>query len=138
MKDVIHLFDWYKLNYKESIKDMSNLRMAKKTCSAYDGLVHPMKETPDGKFMPDFHYRYMTEVIPFGMVVFRGIAQLAGVPTPAMDETLTWGQKILGKAFLVVLAVVESYKEEDPSNECLFVPNILKINIFNTVIYCFL
>lgn len=101
MKDVIHLFDWYKLNYKESIKDMSNLRMAMKTCSAYDGLCHPMKDTPDGKFVPDFKYRYMTEDIPFGMVVFRGIAELAGVPTPAMDETLMWGQKILDKEFLV-------------------------------------
>jgi len=25
------------------------------------------------------------------MGVFRGIAELAGVPTPAMDESLTWG-----------------------------------------------
>lgn len=101
MSDVIHLFDWYKLNYKDSIADMSSLRMAMKTCSAYNGLCHPMKETPDGKFVPDFHYRYMTEDIPFGMVVFRGIAELAGVATPAMDETLYWGQKILGKEFLV-------------------------------------
>jgi len=100
MSDVIHLFDWYKLNYKESIKDFSSLRMAMKTCTAYDGLCHPMKDAGDGKFVPDFGYRYMTEDIPFGMVVFRGIAELAGVPTPAMDETLTWGQKILGKEFL--------------------------------------
>ncbi|GAB1599534.1 opine dehydrogenase-like [Argonauta hians] len=101
MSDVIHLFDWYKLNYKESIADFSTLQTAMRTCKAYNGLVHPMKEVEGGKFVPDFNYRYMTEDLPFGMVVFRGIAQLAGVATPAMDETILWGQKILGKEYLV-------------------------------------
>merc|ERR1711964_495591 len=69
--------------------------------AAYDGLVHPMKETPDGKFVPDFTYRYMAEDVPFGFAVFRGIAELAGVPTPTIDEILYWCQNVLGKEFLV-------------------------------------
>lgn len=101
MKDVIHLHDWYKLNYKESISDDSTLLSCMKSNKAYDGLVHPMKETDDGKFVPDFKYRYMAEDMPFGFIVFRGIAQLAGVKTPAMDETIYWCQKIMGKEFLV-------------------------------------
>ena len=50
------------------------------------GLTHPMKETEDGKFVPDFKFRYLWEDIPFGMAVIRGIGTVAGVPTPNIDK----------------------------------------------------
>ena len=32
-------------------------------------------------FMPNFRYRYFSEDIPVGLMVTRGVAELAGVPT---------------------------------------------------------
>ncbi|XP_070194032.1 opine dehydrogenase-like, partial [Littorina saxatilis] len=48
-------------------------------------LEHPMKKAGQGKWVPDFGYRYLTEDVPFGLVVTKGLAQLAGVPTPAKN-----------------------------------------------------
>ena len=36
-----------------------------------------------------------------GLVVTRGIAELAGVPTPHMDDVILWCQKMLGKEYIV-------------------------------------
>ena len=37
---------------------------------------------------------------PFGLVVLRGIAELAGVTTPAIDRVLLWAQARLGREYL--------------------------------------
>ena len=36
-----------------------------------------------------------------GLVVTRGIAELAGVATPHMDEVILWCQKMIDKEYLV-------------------------------------
>lgn len=100
MSKVNHVVEWYRINYADQITDKSSLMMCLKTNKAYDGLVHPMREV-DGKFMPDFKYRYMMEDVPFGIVVMKGIAEIAGVPTPNMDEVMHWCQKQIGKEFIV-------------------------------------
>ena len=100
MSQVLHIFDWYKTYYSDQITDRSNLMMAMKTNKAYDGLVHPMIKTDDG-FLPNFRYRYTSEDIPFGLVVLKGIAEIACVETPVMDEIIAWGQTQLGKEYIV-------------------------------------
>ncbi|XP_046566961.1 opine dehydrogenase [Haliotis rubra] len=101
LSGVLHLYDWYLRDHKPYIKDTTNLLTVMQTDTAYDGLVHPMKETEDGKFVPDFRYRYLTEDVPNGLVVTKGLAQIAGVPTPYHDEVITWCQKQLGKEIIV-------------------------------------
>jgi hypothetical protein len=54
-----------------------------------------------GKLVPDVSSRFFTEDITFGLVVIRGIAELAGVATPAIDQVLTWCQEMMGKDFIV-------------------------------------
>ena len=49
---------------------------------------------------PDFKNRYFTEDLPCGMIVIRGIAELAGVATPMMDEIILWCQSHMGKEYL--------------------------------------
>ena len=74
------------------------------TNKGYRGLTHPTVEidTPEGtKYMPNYKYRYFTEDIPMGLTVTRGIAQLAGVPTPHMDDVINWCQQCMDKEFLV-------------------------------------
>ena len=87
--------------YPEDISDKTNLYTAIQTNAAYQGLKHPVKKTDDGKFVPDFTYRYMTEDIPYGLAVIRGIAEIAGVETPNIDKVLTWCQEKMEKEYLV-------------------------------------
>lgn len=100
MAEVIHIFDWYKTYYVDQITDKGCLMMAMRTNKAYDGLVHPMISTDDG-YLPNFNYRYTTEDIPFGLVVMKGIAEIAGVDTPVMDEIIAWAQQKLNKEYIV-------------------------------------
>lgn len=87
--------------YPQDISDKTNLYTAIQTNAAYQGLKHPVKKTEDGKFLPDFSHRYMTEDIPFGLVVVRGIAEIMGIETPNIDKVLTWSQQQMGKEYLV-------------------------------------
>nr|KAG5700169.1 hypothetical protein BaRGS_011012 [Batillaria attramentaria] len=60
-----------------------------------------MTKTVDGKWIPDFTHRYLSEDVPCGLVVVKGLAELAGVASPAIDRLLAWCQVKLGKEFLV-------------------------------------
>ncbi|XP_053393900.1 opine dehydrogenase-like [Mercenaria mercenaria] len=100
MSEVIHIYDWYKLYYHEQISDDSSLKACMLTNKAYNGLLHPMKKVENG-FVPDYNYRYISEDIPFGLVVMKGIAECADVKTPTMDAVITWGQEKLGKEYIV-------------------------------------
>lgn len=101
MSEVIDIFDWYLAYYADQITDKTNLMTAMQTNKAYDGLLHPMKEVDNGQFVPDFNYRYTAEDVPFGLVVMKGIGELAGVATPVMDEIITWAQGKLQQEYMV-------------------------------------
>mmetsp|Transcript_9661 Transcript_9661/g.20385 ORF Transcript_9661/g.20385 Transcript_9661/m.20385 type:complete len:429 (+) Transcript_9661:55-1341(+) len=89
-------------SYGHEIEDKSSLRRMFQTNPAYAGLKHPCKPAKqEGFVVPDFHHRYITEDLPHGLVVLRGLAELAQVPTPAMDEVLTWCQEKCGSEYLV-------------------------------------
>ena len=87
--------------YPRNISNKSTLYTAIQTNAAYQGLRHPVKTTEDGKFVPDFAYRYMTDDVPYGLVVIRGIAEIVGEETPNIDKVLTWCQQKMGKEYLV-------------------------------------
>ena len=60
-----------------------------------------MRETDDHSFVPDFAHRYLTEDVPYGLVVIRGIAEIVQVDTPSIDKVLLWAQEKIGKEYLV-------------------------------------
>ena len=96
-----HTFDWYKRCYANEIEDKSTLYTAITTNKAYKGLTHPMTQTEDGKWVPNFHHRYIIEDMPFGVIVLRGIAEIVGVKTPNLDRLIEWTQDIMKKKYLV-------------------------------------
>ena len=69
--------------------------------AAYQGLQHPVEKTEEGKYLPDFTYRYMTEDVPYGLVVLKGIAEIVGVETPDIDKVLLWCETKMGKQYMV-------------------------------------
>ncbi|XP_063399596.1 octopine dehydrogenase-like [Mytilus trossulus] len=100
MSQVVHLSDWFKSHYNDEVGDKSSLMTSMRTNSAYEGLVHPMKAVDNG-YVPDFEYRYTTEDVPFGLVVMKGLAVIAGIATPTMDKIILWAQSIMGKEFII-------------------------------------
>jgi hypothetical protein len=101
LSQVIPMYDWDMCCYGEYIKDKTNLMTALSTNSSYEGITHPMIHTEDGKYLPDFDHRFLTEDVPFGLVVIRSIAEIACAPTPNIDAVLTWCQEKMGKKYLV-------------------------------------
>ncbi len=99
-----HVSEWMIRSYGDDIGDKTNIYTMLRTNKGYRGLTHPMREIEvDGqkKYLPNFRYRYFTEDIPMGLVVTRGIAELASVPTPNMDDVIIWCQKVLEKEYIV-------------------------------------
>nr|BAF36491.1 strombine/alanopine dehydrogenase [Marphysa sanguinea] len=101
LTNVAHIWQWYLRVYADDIGDKTSLFTTIRTNAAYSGLTHPTTKTDDGKFVPDFKHRYLMEDIPFGLLVSKGIAEVAGVPTPTIDSVISWAQQKMGKEYIV-------------------------------------
>jgi hypothetical protein len=99
-QEVLSLYDWVLQSYAGDIADPSSLRTAFNTNRAYAGLRIPSRPAGPDRFETDFSARYLAEDIPFGLVVLRGIAELAGVDTPAIDRVILWAQTQLKRDYL--------------------------------------
>ena len=75
------------------------------TNPGYNGLVHPMKVgiKDNNKFVPNFDYRYLTEDVPFGLLVIKAIGQMCeNLKTPIMDMILLWCQQVMNKRYVKI------------------------------------
>ena len=99
--EVITLYDWLKRSYNGQIVDDSTLQRAFNSNRAYVGLRMPSRPVDAGGFAIDYRARYLSEDVPYGLVVLRGIADLVGVATPTIDETIMWAQAHIGQEYLV-------------------------------------
>ena len=54
-----------------------------------------------GGYVPDFTSRYLTEDVPYMLVVHKGLAEMVGVSMPKIDMLLKWCQKVMEKEYLV-------------------------------------
>uniref|UniRef100_A0A1I8GAJ9 Stress-induced-phosphoprotein 1 n=3 Tax=Macrostomum lignano TaxID=282301 RepID=A0A1I8GAJ9_9PLAT len=100
LKSVLHIYDWYMDCYGKDISDKSTLATSMRTNASYRGLRHPTVVGEDGLHRPNYGYRYMTEDVPFGLVITKGIAEIFQLPTPNIDRVLAWSQKQMGKEFV--------------------------------------
>lgn len=95
------LEQWIRRAYAGQIDDPTTLHSAFRTNRAYAGLQAPVQRLGDGQCIPDFTHRYLSEDVPFGLLVSKGLAELAGVATPAIDRVIEWAQERLGRVYLV-------------------------------------
>ena len=98
---VMPLQQWLLRAYPNDIVDGATLRQAFVTNRAYAGLKIPTRPIGPDTFAIDFTARYLAEDVPFGLVVLRGLAELADVPLPALEAVISWAQERLGKQYLV-------------------------------------
>ena len=94
------LDDMMREMYGEELEDPSTMKSIFRTNRGYQGLLAPMITTEDGRFAPNFKYRYLTEDIPRGQCVLKGVAQIAGVETPTIDRLIRWGGSVMDKQYL--------------------------------------
>lgn len=87
--------------YYDDIADHSSLRAMFVSNKGYDGLTMPCIHEKNGGYLPLFQHRYFSEDLPCGILVQKGIAELAGVETPVIDKVIYWCQDKVGKEYLI-------------------------------------
>jgi opine dehydrogenase len=94
------LDDMMREMYADELEDPTTMKSIFRTNLGYQGLFAPMIKTDDDRFAPNFGYRYLTEDIPRGQCVLKGVALLAGVPTPTIDRLIRWAEGVMGVQYL--------------------------------------
>lgn len=100
LASVLPLDIWLRRSYGSDIADPTSLQTCFTTNRTYATLRAPMKLNGDKTLAPWFETRYLTEDVPFGLLVTRGIAELCNVPTPAIDRVIEWTQIALSREWL--------------------------------------
>jgi hypothetical protein len=96
---VPHIKPYIESIYAGQIADSSTLAKCFNTNDGFKGFKCPMKEV-EGGFTIDVANRYFTEDIPEGVAMYKGVADLAGVETPVIDEIVCFFQKFMGKEYI--------------------------------------
>jgi hypothetical protein len=97
---VLPIHEWLRTAYDHVTADTSSVASCFRT-GPIQARRAPMIESRPGKFMPNFQYRYLSEDVPFGLVITRALAEIAAVETPMIDDVIVWAQSVLQKAYLV-------------------------------------
>lgn len=92
--------DMEKINKRFGISTAEELSEKINTASGFRGITSPMVEVVGG-FIPDKNSRYFIEDIQFGLCIIKAFAELCNVETPTVDKVVEWGQKLVGKEYLV-------------------------------------
>ena len=100
MPGVVHLSQWLDQAYGEEILDTSSLAKQFQTNRGYQAFKVPVKKVNAG-YQVDVATRYLTEDVPFGLLVTKGIALVVGVETPMIDEVITNTSAWIGKEYLI-------------------------------------
>ena len=100
MPGVVHLSQWLNQAYGEEIVDTSSLARQFQTNQGYQTFKVPVKKVNAG-YQIDVATRYLTEDVPFGLLVTKGIALVVGVETPMIDEVITNTSAWIGKEYLI-------------------------------------
>lgn len=108
LSQVISQYEWEITCYGTRIGDPTNLMTVLRTNPGYAGITHPMVESEPGRYAPDFRHRFLSEDVPFGLVVLRGVAEIAGMPTPCINSVIAWSQQQLRKQYLVGASLIGS------------------------------
>ncbi len=100
MPGVVHLSRWLDEAYGEEIADTSSLARKFQTNQGYQTFKAPVKKV-NAVYQVDIATRYLTEDVPFGLLVTKGIALVVGVGTPMIDEVITNTSAWIGKEYLI-------------------------------------
>lgn len=81
------------LEYYES-HDAESLTRKISSIPAFADILAPMRQLPEGGWVPDFHSRYFTEDFPYGLQIIVRLAHEHAVPVPTLQRVLDWGLSV--------------------------------------------
>jgi predicted dinucleotide-binding enzyme len=100
LQSVLAVHEWLQASYSHVTGDTSTVASCFRT-GPIQARKAPMVEIREGKFVPNFGYRYLSEDIPFGLVITRALGEIANVETPMIDEVVSWAQSVMQTLYLV-------------------------------------
>ncbi|GAG03866.1 unnamed protein product, partial [marine sediment metagenome] len=86
--------------YGDDIGGTTNLAGMFQSNQGYQTLRVPVKKVDSG-YQVNVKVRYLTEDLPFGLLVTKGIASAVGVETPTIDEVIAKTSAWIGKEYLI-------------------------------------
>ena len=127
-----YIQDWFYESYGAMCSDNKTLLGLLTTNPSYNGLTHPMKPSDKDptKFVPNWGYRYLTEDIPFGLIVTKAMSCMlddyeakgnkgTSVDTPNLDKIILWAEKKLNKQYFIVDEKTKKIKIDLKSKDVL-------------------
>lgn len=99
VQEICRALPEYHLEYVKSLRvhyeSPTVEAMTKKISSitAFKGLTTPTIEV-EGGVIPDLHSRYFTADFSYGLTIIKQVADLVGVSTPNIDDTIRWYKNI--------------------------------------------
>ena len=100
LEAVTSISQWMLESYADNIEDKSTLFRMFQSNLSYRSLRVPVKLV-NGLYQIDVKSRYLTEDIPYGLLVSKAIAELADVSTPKIDEVIETAGRWMDVQYLV-------------------------------------
>lgn len=116
------------MKYYES-ETPQQLTQKLRSIEAFKNIKLPMLKIGENQYALDKKIRFLTEDIPFGLLMFKGLAEILEIKTPSIDKVITWAQKILGEEYIKNHKIVKFKNTGCPQNFGIFTIEDLK-NIF--------
>ncbi|GMI23962.1 hypothetical protein TrCOL_g13203 [Triparma columacea] len=87
-------------NYEEQVLDPSTTATCISTNAAFSQHKIPYTSLGPNLIVPTLAHKFFETDLPFGIITFKDIATMVGVPTPMMDELVMWNQRLIGKEYV--------------------------------------
>ncbi|MGG7177769.1 NAD/NADP octopine/nopaline dehydrogenase family protein [Clostridium paraputrificum] len=92
--------DIEKIKKRYKIEKPEELSCKINKAPGFQGIDSPMVKI-EGGYIPDKNSRYFVEDIQFGLCIIKAFGELCDVETPTVDKVITWGQKLVGKEYMI-------------------------------------
>lgn len=116
------------MKYYES-ETPQQLTQKLRSIEAFKNIKLSMLKIGENQYVLDKKVRFLTEDIPFGLLMFKGLAEILEIKTPSIDKVITWAQEILGEEYIKNHKIVKFQNTGCPQNFGIFTIEDLK-NIF--------
>ena len=116
------------MKYYES-ETPQQLTQKLRSIEAFKNIRLPMLKIGENQYVLDKKVRFLTEDVPFGLLMFKGLAEILEIKIPSIDKVITWAQEILGEEYIKNHKIVKFKNTGCPQNFGIFTIEDLK-NIF--------
>ena len=82
------------MKYYES-ETPQQLTQKLRSIEAFKNIKLSMLKIGENQYVLDKKVRFLTEDVPFGLLMFKGLAEILEIKTPSIDKVITWAQEIL-------------------------------------------